>query len=185
MRVSQNLIQIPGVSSSRIFMEGLLGVSISFSMLRKSRARRKCISLAVSQSLAFTIRHPSLCAFCKEEVESLEHLICLCKVTKTFWNTFFSWLNTHSFEEVHFTVVNILFGFFDISKDFHLLNHLVLLANQFIYRCKLNRNQPSFKVFLAKIKTVYEMEHLIAKDRNQLPKHFSNGNESFPYKQAN
>ena len=58
MRVSQKLSQIPGVSSSRIFMEGLLGVSISFSMLRKSRARRKCISLAVSQSLAFTIRHP-------------------------------------------------------------------------------------------------------------------------------
>ena len=58
MRVSQKLSQIPGVSSSRIFMEGLLGVSISFSMLRKSRARRKCISLAVSQSLAYTIRHP-------------------------------------------------------------------------------------------------------------------------------
>ena len=48
MCVSQNLSQIPGVSSSRIFMGGLLGVSLSFSMLRKSRAHRKCISLAVS-----------------------------------------------------------------------------------------------------------------------------------------
>ena len=121
-----------------------------------------------------------LCAFCREEVESLEHLFCLCKVTKTFWNTFFSWLNIHNFEEVPFTVVNILFGFFDISKDFHLLNHLVLLAKQFIYRCKLNSNQPSFKVFLAKIKTVYEMERLIAKDRNQLPKHFSKWKRILP-----
>ena len=66
MRVSQKLSQIPGVSSSRIFMEGLLGVSISFSMLRKSRARRKCISLAVSRSLAFTIRHPSKGLVCSQ-----------------------------------------------------------------------------------------------------------------------
>ena len=58
MRVSQKLSQIPGVLSSRILVEGLLRVSISFSMLRKSRACRKCISLTVSQSLAFTIRHP-------------------------------------------------------------------------------------------------------------------------------
>ena len=57
MRVSQNLSQIPGVSLSRIFMGGLLSL-VLFSMLRKSRACRKCISLAVSQSLAFTIQHP-------------------------------------------------------------------------------------------------------------------------------
>ena len=128
----------------------------------------------------FKMIDSALCAFCKEEVESLEHLFCLCKVTRTFWNTFFSWLNVHNFEEVHFTAVHILFGFFDISEDFHLLNHLVLLAKQFIYSCKLNRNQPSFKVFLAKIKTVYEMEHLIARDRNQLQKHFSKWKRILP-----
>ncbi len=57
--VSQNFSQISGVSSSRIFLLRLLAVSISFARLKRSRARKKDISLAVSQSLTFTIRHPS------------------------------------------------------------------------------------------------------------------------------
>lgn len=51
MRASQNLSQILGVSSSWLFLRGrLLRVSISFSRLRRSRARRNDISLAKSRT---------------------------------------------------------------------------------------------------------------------------------------
>ena len=33
-----------------------------------------------------------LCLFCKREVESLEHLLFLCEVTKMFWSAFCTWL---------------------------------------------------------------------------------------------
>ena len=55
MRVSQKLSQIPGVSSSRIFMEGLLGVSISFFNAKEVSGSQKMYQ---SRRLAFTIRHP-------------------------------------------------------------------------------------------------------------------------------
>ena len=34
-----------------------------------------------------------LCVFCKGEVESLEHLLFSCEVTKMFWRAFCTWLN--------------------------------------------------------------------------------------------
>ena len=33
-----------------------------------------------------------LCVFCKGEVESLEHLLFFCEVTKMFWRAFYTWL---------------------------------------------------------------------------------------------
>ena len=59
------------------------------------------------------------------------------------------------------TLINVLFGVFN---DFAILNHLILIAKYFNYKCKLNLTKPILRVFLEKIKLVYHIERKIAKE---------------------
>ena len=56
------------------------------------------------------------------------------------------------------TLVNILFGVFNKGEYFVILNHLILMAKFFIYKCKLNNTKPTLRVFLANIKTAYQIK---------------------------
>ena len=108
------------------------------------------------------------CAFCKRENESLEHLFFNCYVTKFFWEAFCSWLIECSISFQPLTLRDIVFGIFNVEKDFNILNHLVLAAKLYIYKCKLNNVNPSLQVYKAKIKGVYQIEKRIATSRNKL-----------------
>ena len=59
------------------------------------------------------------------------------------------------------TLINILFGIFNDNEDFAILNHLILVAKYFIYKCKLNKTKPTLRVFIEKIKLVYHVERKI------------------------
>ena len=71
--------------------------------------------------------------------------------------------------------MNILFGVFDDNEDFAILNHLILIAKYFIYKCKLNINKPTLRVFIEKTKLVYDIEKPIAKRNDRLQKHYKMG----------
>ena len=112
-----------------------------------------------------------LCTFCKREIESIEHLFFYCNVTKTFWEAFCSWLSNCNINIQSFKITEILFGIFNIGDDFIILNHLILTAKLYIYRCKLNSVHTILRVYKAKIKAVYQVEKKIASRRNKLTKH--------------
>ena len=90
------------------------------------------------------------CTFCKRETESLEHLFFNCYVTKFFWEAFCSWLIECSIALQPLTLTDIVFGIFNVEKDFDILNHLVLAAKLYVYKCKLNNVNPSLQVYKAK-----------------------------------
>ena len=70
------------------------------------------------------------------------------------------------------TLINVLFGVFnDTHEDFAILNHLILIAKYFIYKCKLNKTKPTLRVFFEKIKLGYHIERKIAKRNDRLHKH--------------
>jgi len=71
-----------------------------------------------------------LCTFCKRETESLEHLLFnnYCYVTKFFSEAFCSWLIECSIAFQTLTMTDIVFGIFNVEKDFDILYHLVLGA---------------------------------------------------------
>ena len=69
------------------------------------------------------------------------------------------------------TVINVLFGAFNDNEDFAILNHLILIAKYFIYKCILNKTKPT-RVFFEKIKLVYHIERKIAKRNDRLHKHY-------------
>jgi len=115
-----------------------------------------------------------LCTFCKRETKSLKHLFFNCYVTKFFWEAFCSWLIECSISLQPLTLTDIVFGIFNVEKDFDILIHLVLVAKLYvyIYKCKLNNVNPSLQVYKAKIKGVCQIEKRIATSRNKLTKHF-------------
>ena len=122
-----------------------------------------------------------LCAFCKREVESFEHLFFLCDVTRTLWEALCSWLGECVVKFQPFTMTDIFFGVFNTEDDFILLNHLILTAKFYIYKCKLNIVNPSLRVYKAKIRDVYQVEKTIATKQNKLTRHFQKWEKLLPH----
>ena len=95
---------------------------------------------------------PPLYAFCQTEVESPEHLFFHCDITKSFWQLLCSWISEQKVISTLLMLENVIFRVFNVVEDFHILNHIILLAEYYIYNCKLNIIYPSLKVFIAKVK---------------------------------
>jgi len=113
-----------------------------------------------------------LCAFCNAEEESLEHLLYFCKASTFFWKELLSWIAVEANIVLNASLLDILFGKFDLEKDFLLMNHILLLAKYFIYKCKLSKVIPSLLVFKATLKATYTVELYIAKEKGFLPNHY-------------
>ena len=83
-----------------------------------------------------------------------------------------SWIAVEANIVLNASLLDILFGKFDLEKDFLLVNHILLLAKYFIYKCKLSKVIPSLLVFKAKLKATYTVELYIAKKKGFLPNHY-------------
>ena len=128
----------------------------------------------------FKMIESPLCAFCQKEDESVEHLLFYCNITENFWLAFSSWIIKQNISMETLTLINILFGVFDDNEDFVILNHLLLIAKSFIYKCKLNKTKPALRVFVEKIKLVYHIERNIAKRNDRLYKHYKKWEKLIP-----
>ena len=169
--------------------------SISYSKLKARERRKKLYSLAFETTLDTKLREfqykilnliiftnkklhrfkmvdSPLCAFCNAEEESLEHLLYLCKISSFFWKELLSWIAVEANIVLNASLLDILFGKFDLEKDFLLVNHMFLLAKYFIYKCKLSQVIPTLLVFKAKLKATYKVELYIAKEKGILPNHY-------------
>ena len=121
-----------------------------------------------------------LCTFCLKEDESLEHLLFHCTITKNFWLAFSSWISEQNIYMETLTLINLLFGVFNDNKYFAILNHFILIAKYFIYKCKWTKTKPTLRVFFEKIKLVYHMERKIAKRNDRLQKHYKKWEKILP-----
>ena len=78
------------------------------------------------------------CTFCKNEIESLEHLLYSCEITRSFWVAPRSWLVEYNINLKPSSVFNVLFGIFNAGEDFVIVNHLILVAKFYNDCCTLN-----------------------------------------------
>ena len=113
--------------------------------------------------------------FCKNEIESLEHLFYTCKITRSFWVALRSWVMectcTCNINSEPLSVFNILFGIFNAGEDFVIVSRLILEAKFYIYRCKLNGVKPATRVLKTKIGVIHIIEGRIAFMRNKVEFH--------------
>ena len=93
-------------------------------------------------------------------------------LSEHFWKEVLSWLAILNNEIVDFSLIDVLFGKFDIDEGFIVINHILLLAKFYIYRSKLDNTKPSLEVFKTKLKAIFNIEFLIAKRNGKLAQHY-------------
>ena len=92
-----------------------------------------------------------------------------------------SWLAILNREIVDFSLIDVLFGKFDINEVFIVINHILLLAKFYIYRSKLDNTIPSLEVFKAKLTGTLNIEFVMPKEMVNLHNITKSGNPLFPY----
>ena len=112
------------------------------------------------------------CAFCHDEVESIEHLLFFCTKSAEFWKHVLSWLRDNNIYVGTLTETDLIFGKFDVNEDFILINHILLLGKYYIYSRKCMNRLPSFRGFIARAGRIYKIELHIARKRDKLLPHF-------------
>ena len=109
-----------------------------------------------------------LCTFCKQESESLEHLLIICSCTKSFWSDFLTWSNQLNISLRDLSDSDILFGFWQRKEDYLFINHMLVLAKQHIYECRNKCTYPSFTIFLNKVSYVHQLEKKLMNSNNKV-----------------
>ena len=69
----------------------------------------------------------SLCMFCGEYEESLEHLFLHCRFSKNFWMQIVSWLNDLNIAIIELKDSEIMLGYTNESPHWILLNHILII----------------------------------------------------------
>ena len=65
------------------------------------------------------------CTFCKNEIESLEHLFYNCEITRSLWVALRSRLMECNINLEPLSFFNVLFGIFNAGEDFVTVNRLM------------------------------------------------------------
>ena len=110
------------------------------------------------------------CSFCGDMNESLEHFFISCRYTKDFWAEVIKWFDNQGVKIKHLSEKDIMFGILRCEDEL-LINHILIIAKQYLYSCRQNKSLPSIKVLNLKIKTIHQLETMIAKSNNKLKAH--------------
>ena len=87
------------------------------------------------------------CSLCSVSDESLKHLFLSCHYTKNFWAEVIKWPVDHKVKNENLSDKDILFGIIG-CKDKIFVNHILLLAEQYLYSCRQNKYSPFIIVFI-------------------------------------
>ncbi len=108
----------------------------------------------------------SLCDFCSEDIDSIEHRFLFCRVTQGFYQDMDRWIKdrfriNYNFQSPHCIITNI-------CKDMPLLETLLLNAKYYIYTCFIQKVIPNITVFKCKVEDLEKIERHIAEEKNSL-----------------
>ena len=104
------------------------------------------------------------CVFCKNDIESLNHLFWDCYHVKMFWTALMNLLHekcTHCIR-LSFTKELIMFGLAENIRTDSALDSIILYAKFFIYKCKLRESLPILEHFLHELSHRVIVEKAIA-----------------------
>ena len=93
-------------------------------------------------------------------------------MSSEFWKEVLSWLRENKIVLEPLTEIGLLLGFFEETEDFFKINHVLLLGKYYIYVRKCLGSLPSLRGIISKIRSVYNIELHIARERDKLAIHF-------------
>ena len=114
----------------------------------------------------------SLCSFCNESTESINHLFWHCIHVKKFWEDLISLLQEKCIHCARFSFKEepILFGHTENTYTDIPMNLIILLAKFYINKCKFEKNIPTIKTFIQQLAHRIRIEERLAHMNNKYSK---------------
>ena len=152
--------------------------SLAFNVTLESKLREfqykilNCILYTNEKLFRLGLTNSPCCTFCQEDIESIEHLFFSCKVSFEFWQHVLSWLRDNGIQISTLKETDLIFGKFDATDDFTLINHMLLMGKFYLYSNRCQKiSEPNLPVFIARTKRVYNIELYIARENDKLLQH--------------
>ena len=114
-----------------------------------------------------------VCSFCEKENESLEHIFIHCNYTEEFWAEVIKWLRSLNVNINRLNNKEIMLGMPNCEDELF-VNHVLLIAKQYLYFCHCRKTFPIFKVFVSRLRKIQNLELVIAKSKNKLSLYTAN-----------
>lgn len=118
----------------------------------------------------FGIKDSDKCSFCGKEKETILHLFVECDKVRPLWSSIQDWLNSKLNLRIPilFSNTDLILG--SQRPNFILINFILLLTKQYIYRCKFLKEDISSEALKAIIKYRFHLERQIAiRSKNMQP----------------
>lgn len=125
--------------------------------------------ILVTNSFLFKIKkiESNLCSYCKEHIETIDHLFLKCVKVKEFWNSLNIWLNEHCNISLYLEDRNIIFS---MQPQGDIEDFLLCLAKYYIYKNKFTKNSLNIQSFIALLQSKFLSAKYIANIHNQFAK---------------
>ena len=111
------------------------------------------------------IKDSSSCTFCRNEEETIIHLLWSCPVVQSFWKKLQNLLQNKCFNCNHLILSEylVIFSSQDNVTTDKVIDFIILLAKFFIYKCRFKEVEPEIQAFLAFLKIRYADEDYSAR----------------------
>ena len=105
------------------------------------------------------------CSFCKNERESIQHTFWLCQHVHNFWEKLENAFNErcNNVHNLRLTESLVLLGTDQNIKTDSVFYFIILLAKQYVYRCKYKEVVPNLDVFMKLLKNRFRIEQYNAR----------------------
>lgn len=116
------------------------------------------------------------CTFCDYAVETTLHLFCECVKVKELWDDLNLYISTYAKQIdiccLEWTDENIMFNHVHPKRS-HVINFLILIAKQYIYRQRCAGRALYSNLLFKEIETIYNLETSIANSKLKSKRHVS------------
>ena len=138
-------------------------------------------SLSLLCQVDDVIRPCKICGECQKRVPrsihsinvvpyNLEHILINCNYTKEFWAEVIKWLRSLKVNINNLNNKEIMLGMPNCEDELF-VNHVLLIAKQYLYSCRWRKTFPTFKVFTSRLRKIQNLELAIAESKNKLSLH--------------
>ena len=95
------------------------------------------------------VTNKNKCSFCLIAKDTIQHIFWACKHSQQFWTRFLVLLKEKytSCYRVRLSECLILFGIDDNIKTENVFDFMLLLAKQYLYKCKIEKQLPNIDIF--------------------------------------
>ena len=126
------------------------------------------------QLFKWNIVENDLCSFCKEEKETLTHLLFHCHVVQALWRRVIDFLqDKYHIKNIVFELKNVIFNMIVPQKKTHVANLVCLIVKRYIYRERCLKREPQANMLFHIIRSIESIEKYIAIMNGKLHVHLA------------